>query len=69
MMGIGALARELAGVLEMPKTFTLEQSRDDHLSERVSNIDQALDELADEYEALWSDSQTYPTSERLTGLG
>jgi hypothetical protein len=39
------------------------------LSERVLNIDQALDELADEHEALQGDSQTYPPFERLTGLG
>lgn len=69
MLSIGALARDRAGLLETLKTATLEQDSDDHLSERVLDIDQALDELADAYEALRGDSQTYPTFERLTGLG
>lgn len=69
MLSIGALARERAGLLETLKTATLEQDGDNHLSERVLDIDQALDELADEYEAMRADSQTYPTFERLTGLG
>lgn len=69
MLSIGALARERTSVLETLKTATLEQDSDSHLSERVLDIDQALDELADEYESLRGDSQTYPTFERLTGLG
>lgn len=69
MLSIGALARERAVMLETLETASLEQDSDSHLSERVLDIDQALDELADEYESLRGDSQTYPTFERLTGLG
>ena len=68
MLSIGALARERASLMQTLKTATLEQDSDGHLSEHVMDIDQALDELADEYEALRGDSQTYPTFERLTGM-
>ena len=68
MMCIGALARERQGILDSLKTVTREQDEDEHLSERVLDIDQALDELADEYDALRGDSSSYPTFEKLTGL-
>lgn len=68
MMSIGALARERQKILDLLKTVTQEQDEDEHLSERVLDIDQALDELADEYEALRGDSSTYPTFEKLAGL-
>lgn len=66
MLSIGALARERAGLLSNQETGT--QHQDEHRSEHVLDIDQALDELADEYEALRGDSSTYPTFEKLAGL-
>ena len=69
MMSIGALARERAGILETLKTATRDQDEDEHLSEQVLDIDQALGELADEYESLRGDSSTYPPVETLIGPG
>ena len=60
--------RSRCSILDSLKTVTREQDEDEHLSERVLDIDQALDELADEYDALRGDSSSYPTFEKLTGL-
>ena len=69
MLSIGALARERDSILNTLKTATREQDEDDHLSEQVLDIDQALGELADEYEALRGDSSTYPPFEKVAGIG
>ncbi|MFN7725666.1 MAG: hypothetical protein ACK5QH_11395 [Rubrivivax sp.] len=69
MLSIGALARERAGLLKQLATLSPEQDSSEHCSERVLDIDQALDELADAYEDLRGGSQTYPPFKQLAGLG
>jgi hypothetical protein len=68
MLSIGALARERNSILNTLKTATREQDEDDRLSEQVLDIDQALGELADEYEAQRGDSSTYPPFEKVAGI-
>lgn len=65
MLSIGALARERERIL---KTAPREQDEDERLSEQVLDIDQALGELADDYEALRGDSSTYPPFEKVAGI-
>jgi hypothetical protein len=50
------------------KTATREQDEDERLSEQVLDIDQALGELADEYEARRGDSSTCPPFEEVAGI-
>ena len=69
MLSIGALARQRDSILATLKTATREQDEDDHLSEQVLDIDQALGELADEYEARRGDSSTHPPFEKVAGIG
>lgn len=69
MLSISALARQRDSILDTLKTATREQDEDNHLSEQILDIDQALGELADEYEAQRGDSSTYPPFETLAGIG
>lgn len=69
MLSIGALARQRGSILDTLKSATRAQDEDDHLSEQVLDIDQALGELADEYEARRGDSSTYPPFEKVAGIG
>ena len=69
MLSIGALARQRDSILDTLKTATREQDEDDHLSEQVLDIDQALGELADDYEARRGESSTYPPFEKVAAIG
>ena len=69
MLSIGALGRERAGLLKQLAAMSPEQDGSERCSERVLDIDQALDELADAYEDLRGGSQTYPPFGQLAGLG
>lgn len=69
MLSIGALARQRDSLLNTLKTATREQDEDDPLSEQVLDIDQALGELADEYEAQRGDSSTHAPFEKVAGIG
>ena len=68
MLSIGALARERERILGRLNTATRAQDEDEHLSGQVLDIDQALGELADDYEALRGDSSTYPPFEKVAGI-
>ena len=68
MLAISALAGERSALLKRIQACSMDEINDEHLSEQVLDIDQALGELADEYDTLRGDSQTYPTYEKLTGL-
>jgi len=68
MLSISALARERERILNILNSATREQDQDEHLSEQVLDIDQALGELADDYEALRGNSSTYPPFEKVASL-
>ena len=68
MLSISALARERERILNILNAATREQDQDEHLSEQVLDIDQALGELADDYEALRGSSSTYPPFEKVASL-
>src|SRR5215471_18932485 len=50
MLAIGSLALERSALLERLKHESLHVDNEEHLSERVQDIDQALSELGDEYD-------------------
>ena len=68
MLSIGALARERERIMNILNAATREQDQDDHLSEQVLDIDRALGELADDYEALRGTSSTYPPFEQVARI-
>ena len=68
MLSISALARERERILNILNSATRAQDQDEHLSEQVLDIDQALGELADDYEALRGNSSTYPPFEKVASL-
>lgn len=68
MLSISALARERERILNILDSATPEQDQDEHLSEQVLDIDQALGELADDDEALRGGSSAYPPFEKVASL-
>ena len=66
-IAVAAVLNEREGLLQRLEAVPPEVDEEERLSERVMDIEQALEELADAYEARRAEAPSYPDFATLAG--